>query len=207
MRILLVRHGESEGNAQGIIQGHQDFGLSPLGELQARTTAAHLGGAKVAAIVTSPLRRAAMTAEAIALGTGLVVEELPELMEYDIGAASGLTWVQIRERYPELAAAWARGERRPFPGEEGRDVFHARIARGLAKLREREGTVAAVAHGGVINAICIQVLGIPPHRRGVFSVHNCSITEIVTDRTGSFLIQRQNDTCHLRGLVTTADRG
>lgn len=207
MRLILVRHGQSEGNASGVIQGRLDFGLSPLGEVQARATSERLAGERIDRIITSPLARAAETARLIAEPHGLVVDPEPALLEYDVGLVSGLTGAEIRERYPEVRAAHARGERPKFPGEEDRDRFVVRISALLETLRESKQTTIAVAHGGVISAACSMVLGIDAYRPGVFHAWNCSITELVTDNAGRFVIQRQNDTCHLEGLLTMADRG
>jgi broad specificity phosphatase PhoE len=207
MRLLLVRHGQSEGNASGVVQGHMDFGLSELGQRQARATAERLSELKVDRILTSPLTRAAETARFIAGERGIAVEREPALLEYDIGEASGLTGPQIRERFPEVSAAYARGERPVFPGEEGRDVFHARLGGLLERLQARDETVVAVAHGGVVAAYCYMVFGLDMNRRGMFQVWNCSITEIATDRAGRLVIVRQNDACHLEGIETAVDRG
>lgn len=209
MRLIFVRHGQSEGNASGVVQGRLDFGLSELGYRQAEETAKRLGGEPVSRILTSPLRRASETARLIADPLGMTVEPEPALLEYDIGIVSGLTAVQVRERHPEFAAARARGERPKYPGEEGRDVFQARITAVLDVLRgeEGDGAVVAVAHGGVINAVCAVVLGVDLHGPGRFQVANCSLTELVTDRSGRFVLRRHNDTCHLEDLVTNTDRG
>ncbi len=207
MRLILVRHGESEGNARGVIQGRVDFGLSELGSRQAHATAERLARDPVQRVIASPLLRAAGTAAIIAARHGLAVEPEPGLMEYDIGEASGLTGAELRERHPQVMAAYARGERPRFPGEEGRDVFHARIARVLDSLRLGSETVVVVAHGGVVSALCASVLGIDGHRPGVFQVANCSITEVVTGANGNLVIRVHNDICHLAGLATTRDRG
>ena len=207
MRLILVRHGQSEGNAAGIIQGHTEFGLTELGLIQAKATAERLAREKVDRIASSPLRRAVQTAREVGLTLGLPIEEEPALREYGMGEASGLTGQELRERFPHIVGAYARGERPVFPGEEGRDVFRARLADFLARVQQNDETVIAVAHGGVISALCYDVLGIDAARRGMFMVANCSITEFVRDRSGRLTLARHNDTCHLDGLVTEADRG
>lgn len=209
MRLLLVRHGQSEGNAAGIVQGSMDFGLTELGLIQAQVTAERLAREEVTRIVSSPLRRAADTAHAIGAGAGVAIEFDDGLREYDIGAASGLTAAQIRERSPEVIEARRRGERIPYPGEEGRESFHERLHAVLGRVREREGggTTVAVAHGGVVGAMCQIVVGLGPKHRGLFEAANCSVTEIVLDRGGRLVISRHNDTCHLDGIVTRIDRG
>ncbi len=207
MKLILIRHGESEGNAAGVVQGHLDFGLTALGRAQADATAVYLRGTKVDRLVSSPLRRAFETASLIAGSLGLEVEGDARLMEYDMGAASGLTGPQIRERFPDVVAQWQKGLHPRFPGEEGRDVFSARIATLLQEFVAAGKDVVAVAHGGVVGAFCRGVLGMDPLRRGVFETANCGITEIAIDRQGRPVLQRVNDTCHLGALITMADRG
>jgi len=207
MPLFLIRHGESEGNATGIVQGRLDFGLTELGRAQATATATRLRDAGIGAVVSSPLARAAQTASIIAEALRCEVEYDEGLSEYDVGEASGLSPAQIRERFPEVVAAFRKGLRPAFPGEEGRDAFTARVSATFRRLLERDGAVAAVAHGGVVSSICAQVMGIDPRRLGSFETANCAITEVTRDRAGRAVLMRQNDTCHIDGLVTVVDRG
>ncbi|MEP7216314.1 MAG: histidine phosphatase family protein, partial [Anaerolineaceae bacterium] len=102
MRLILVRHGESEANARGIIQGRLDFGLSELGRLQAQHVAERLMQEEIARLATSPLLRAAQTADVIGAVRGIVPVVEPALVEYDAGEISGLTGDEIRRRHPEV---------------------------------------------------------------------------------------------------------
>ena len=206
MRLILIRHGESEGNAGGFVQGRLDFGLTALGRLQAHATAERFAPESVDRIVSSPLLRASETASIIGASMGKSVEHEPGLMEYDMGAASGLTGVQIREKFPEVIAQFQKGLRPSFPGEEGREAFHARVRAVLDRFSATTETVIAVAHGGVVGAVCQMVVGLDSSRRGAFEAANCSITEIGLDRLGRMVLLRQNDTCHL-DVVTAVDRG
>ncbi len=207
MRLLIVRHGQSEGNATGVIQGHLDFGLSELGWRQAEATAARLARTKIDRVIASPLKRAWDTAGVIAGALGLEAEARPALTEYNIGAISGLTGPQVRERFPEMMAAYQRGERPRFPGEEGREEFLQRVSTALHSLRDTGETVVAVAHGGVVGALCYAALGLDYGRPGMFRVANCSITEFARGRTGRVVVQRVNDVCHLGDLLSDGDRG
>lgn len=207
MRLLLVRHGQSEGNASGIVQGHLDFDLTEIGRMQAEATAERLRTEKIDRIIASPLKRAFHTAAVIAEPHGLEVGPVRDLMEYNLGEVSGLTGAQIREKYPEVGQAFARGARPTFPGEEGREVFAARVRGVVESWAEARETVVAVAHGGVVTAICYAIAGIDARRPGLFEIANCAITEIALDRAGRRLIARHNDTCHLEGLLTRIDRG
>lgn len=207
MRLLLVRHGESEGNANRVFQGRSDFGLTVRGRLQAEHTAEALLGLGVTALVTSPLRRATETARV--LGGALGIEARPDeaLLEYDVGEISGLSVNEVRERFPGLLEAWrASGTRPPLPGEEGRDLFYERISSFLRGLDwKADGVTVAVAHGGVINAACHAVLGIEfadffTTLRS-FAAANCAVTEIRPDFMGRLILARHNDTCHLMDLA------
>ncbi len=207
MRLILVRHGESIGNAAGVLQGRLDYGLSERGLAQAKLTAERLQAEPLVRIVSSPLKRAAETAGFVSTATSLPVQFDDDLAEYDIGEGAGLTPVELRERFPELLQPRPHGERFAFPGEEGRDHFHQRLAGALARYQQLDGLTVAVAHGGVVSAICHLVVGLDLHRRGVFQVGNCSLTEVITDRSGRLMLARHNDMCHLEGIATLADRG
>ena len=197
--LLLVRHGQSEGNAAGVIQGRLDPPLTPLGREQARALAGRLraeGG--VDRIVASPLARARATAEAVAAALGLPLLEEPRLMEYDFGEASGLTPAAVRERHPEWSGGRGDGAERPLlPGEEGVRAFDARVAAVVDDLLALEGRTVAVAHGGVITTALNLAFG----QRGAplrFRMENCAIAEFARDASGRIVVQRQNDDCHLR---------
>ncbi|MCC6416976.1 MAG: histidine phosphatase family protein [Gemmataceae bacterium] len=199
MRLILVRHGQSEGNASGVLQGRLDFGLTPLGVRQSLAVARRLAPVDgPARLLSSPLKRAADTAAVIATRIGLQVQFDTALAEYDVGAVSGLTAAEIRARFPDILDAYRRGDRPSFPGEEGRDHFARRVSSVLDQWQDSGGTVIAVAHGGVIAALCSLVLGLDLHRPGLLEVANCSLTEIVRDPRGRPVLARSNDTCHLQ---------
>jgi broad specificity phosphatase PhoE len=145
-RILVVRHGESEWNAVGRWQGHADPPLSDLGERQARAAVEHLGG--IGAIVASDLARARTTAEIIAqgLGVGPVLVDR-RLRERDVGEWTGLTRVEIDERFP----GYLTNGSRPSGFETAGNLFD-RVHPCLLDLAARHhgANVLAVSHGGVI---------------------------------------------------------
>jgi probable phosphoglycerate mutase len=135
------------------------------------------------------------------------VEHDPDLKEHDIGEVSGLSPREIGERYPELIAARRKGVTVLFPGEEPREAFTTRVRGVIDRLAAQDGTTVVVSHGGVVGAAAHYVLGADGSRRGYFSTDNCSITEIVRDRTGRLVLLRFNDTCHLGALSTDFDGG
>jgi broad specificity phosphatase PhoE len=200
-RVLLVRHGESVANALRIWQGHADYPLSERGITEARAVAAALANRPIAAIWASPLKRAAHTAGAIAESLGLSTLHDQRLMEVDVGAASGLTSDEVHARFPQRAESLARGVRWTFPGQEHPEAFHDRIHQTLGALLALDGDIVAVTHGGVIGHLAADILGIGHDNVWPFSIENCSITEIVTNRQGRLALARLNDTCHLVGLT------
>ena len=207
MHLILVRHGESLGNAAGVLQGRLDFGLSLLGERQAELTAERLRGSGASRVVSSPLLRASTTAALIAQALEVELQLDPDLAEYDIGEAAGLTPTELRAKFPEILAARTTGARFAYPGEEGRENFQARLASAVERFGALDGTTIAVAHGGVISAVCHMIVGLDLNRPGAFMVGNCSLTEVTKDRAGRLVLSKHNDVCHLEGIETMLDRG
>jgi len=170
-RVLLLRHGQSEWNADGRWQGQADPALTDLGRLQAAHASRSLG--VVDAIVTSDLQRAAETAAIIAgeLGVGPIVLD-PDLRERHAGEWQGLTRAEIERAWPgyleppppvegtPAAAAGAPrteadGPRRRPPGWESDESLVERATAALARLHELvpDGEVLAVTHGGLVYAL------------------------------------------------------
>lgn len=148
-RLLVIRHGQSEWNADGRWQGQENPPLTELGRSQALEAAGAIGA--VDAIYASPLDRAFSTASIIAeaIGVGPVITA-PGLMERNAGEWQGLTWKQIEEAYPGYLDA----RRRP-PSWEPDDQVDARVFTALDEIADSHdgGMVLAVAHAGVIYTI------------------------------------------------------
>jgi broad specificity phosphatase PhoE len=148
-RVLLVRHGQSEWNADGRWQGQADPPLTDLGRAQARHAARALG--VVDAIVSSDLGRALDTAMTLAgeLGVGPVVVD-PDLRERHAGDWQGLTRVQIEEGWP----GYLDDRRRP-DGWEADELLLARATAALVRIHELapRGEAIAVTHGGLIYVV------------------------------------------------------
>ena len=105
-RILLVRHGETDWNATGRIQGHNDTPLNAAGRQQALRAAQRLALQPVRGLYSSDLARAYETAMIIGEPLGLTVVTSPRLRERRYGAWEGLTAAEIQARYPEQFAMW-----------------------------------------------------------------------------------------------------
>ncbi len=200
MRLYLVRHGETEFNKKGLALGQADVDLNDTGRWQAARLAEAFGDERLDAVYSSPLSRARETAEAIATRHDLTVGAVPDLIEMNIGEVEGLTFAQVRERFPALAQNWARPDGPTFrmPGGEALVDVQQRALSVLESLRGSDGgrAVVAVSHNFVILSLLASVLGIElAHFRALRqALAAVSTLEISAKRT---TILRLNDTCHL----------
>jgi len=116
-RVLLIRHGETEWNREGRMQGHIDIPLSQEGVTQALRLAERFAGEAFDALVSSDLRRAFQTAERIAAGSGRPVLVDARLRERNLGVLQGLTREESARAYPEVTGATSKAKRSSrFPG-------------------------------------------------------------------------------------------
>jgi len=159
--LVVVRHGESEGNAKGLVQGRLPFPLTERGRAQAQRVADVIGalGWHPEKVVTSPLRRCAETAEVLASGLGFP-PPLPDpaFTEIDCGEATGRSFADLEREHPGFF-------RRPAPqwlgfrefGGESDDHVLSRVREGLDRL---DGSVLLVTHGAVFKAVLSHLLGL-----------------------------------------------
>ena len=151
--ILLARHGETDWNRENRFQGHADPPLNETGRAQAADLAGALANEPLAAVYSSPLRRAFETAQIVGAPHGLEPVPVDALREVDVGSWQGLTRAEIEERFPEQFARWLDYEQGWDDGESydemGRRVLAALLE--LAATHEGE-RILAVSHGGPVRA-------------------------------------------------------
>lgn len=156
MRLLLVRHGETNWNLTGRYQGRADVALCSEGVATARRVAERLTGTAFAFLVASPLQRAGSTAAVIAEALGGLSPVVDSrLTEIDFGEWQGLTQEQVKARWPQLLRRWKRTpERVRFPGGESLNDALERLydfLQGPPWTRfSGSGDILAVSHGGTI---------------------------------------------------------
>jgi probable phosphoglycerate mutase len=200
MKLYCVRHGETDYNRAGRIQGQSESELSPLGRRQNEAVAAALAGRGCDAVFASPLSRARESALCIAERLNLEVRLDPRLMEINAGVFQGHAWAEIEAKFPEAAARW-RSEDADYriPGGESRRDVMERAAAAFRAIRESGyRSVVVVAHGGSLSAAFKALLEIPAHRNP-FSLSNGSISTAVWE--SQFRLLALNETGHLDGLV------
>jgi alpha-ribazole phosphatase len=167
MRLVLVRHAETEEAARGRCYGSLDVGLSATGTAQCARLAHELADELVTAVVSSPRTRALQTAHVIAERHGVDVRVDPALQELDFGELEGRTYDEIAASMPDLYAAWmTQPTRVRFPGGESYADLERRALRAVEMLRRelRGGTVVVVTHGGIVRAVLADVLAVPEDR-------------------------------------------
>lgn len=166
-RIFLVRHGETDWNLAGRLQGTHDIPLNDLGREQAADTARVVerlsGGARHLDFVASPLSRAAQTMAILRAELGLPPDTFrrdPRLREISFGRWEGSTWPELRRRDPvNLAARDADPWNFAPPGGESYTELSTRV---LAAIGELQGDSVVVTHGGVVRAMLHAFAGMPP---------------------------------------------
>jgi alpha-ribazole phosphatase len=179
--IYIVRHGATDWNESGRIQGHIDPPLNATGRAQARLVGTRLAELGATALYSSDLQRAYQTAQAIGWETGLRVVQKPGLREINFGVWQGLTSPQIRERDPEVYAA-----RRANPYDvapAGAETWRQFYARALCAVSEILAATEAerlivVTHSGVCTVLGLHAQGLDCTGKRTFDSHNCGIHTI-----------------------------
>jgi probable phosphoglycerate mutase len=208
VRLLLVRHGESEWNASGRLQGQADPPLSALGRHQAAHMAARLVDEGVDVIVASDLQRAMDTASALADAVRLDILPREDLREVDLGSWTGVSRDELEQQDP---GAWRRWRIEGIEGWDGGERYEqamVRVGHAISQLAAQfEGeTVVAVTHGGCIRLATCHLLGMPAAELGrIMSIGNASITEFLVEPDGTGRVVRLNDCAHLLEPTTADD--
>ena len=161
-RLILVRHGETEGESSIRYHGRTDVALSELGRAQMRLAARAIHSPRAiefAHVFSSPLVRASEGARIVA-GESASMITIEEFAEVHFGLFEGLTADEIRHRYPDEFARWNADRLAPsysYPEGESRAAFAQRVERGLTRMlahwTPRDDDALLVAHRGVIRAI------------------------------------------------------
>ncbi|MBG93552.1 MAG: hypothetical protein CL792_06190 [Chloroflexi bacterium] len=196
MALILVRHGQSEGNVKEIITGSMNVGLTEHGYKQAKLVGMKLSVEPITAVYTSSRIRAIETGSAIAMHHKLDTKPLAEFDEYMYGDAEGMTWNEFAKQYPRNLENWGIDA---VPGEEGRQNFRDRVAIAFDFLSEKHKDDLAViaCHGGTILHILGHILGTSAIEIPRFRIGNCSLTKVLYENNRNVIVNA-NDTCHLQ---------
>ena len=198
-RIFLWRHPEVAAAKEGKFWGHTDVGLSKKGQKQIKEAVKRMAGEKLAAVYSSDLTRAAQMADAIARSQRprRKNEQLKELRELSLGIWEGMTYTQIRRKYPRELEARAR-DLPNFSVQDGESLndMAERVVPAMTEIvrANKGGDVCVVAHGGVNRVFLSAIMGAPLDR--VFRIEQSyaclNIIDVYSD--GTPVIKRVNET-------------
>jgi broad specificity phosphatase PhoE len=204
--VLLVRHGQSKGNAERRFGGHTATPLSARGHRQAELTARTLKSESLTAIYSSDLARAIETARPLSKLTGLPIHGANAFRERSVGVMEGLTFEAAAQQHPEQYAALLR---RDFEHVlTGGESYRQLLDRARQKLDEiidqnRGGKIAVFSHTGTICILALHLMGAldAPELKPVWiSSGNCGISKFELRDDGFVRVLCVNDTSHLSGI-------
>ncbi|MEI3613746.1 histidine phosphatase family protein [Pseudogracilibacillus sp. SO30301A] len=185
--ICIIRHGETDWNREGRMQGIADIPMNPTGKEQAEKCATFLAQSNWDVIISSPLTRAKETSLIINKKLQLPIIEMAAFKERDYGDAEGMTREEREAMFPD----------REFPNQESRESLTTRVMGGIQKLHDTYpgGKVLLVAHGGVINAI-LATISNGDIGSGKTSLSHACISNIYYDQD-KWMIKNYNQITHL----------
>lgn len=198
---LLLRHGQTPLSVERRFAGRGDIPLTETGRRQAEAAAARLGArGGIDVIVSSPLRRARRTAEAVAEATGAALVVDDDLVEADFGEWEGLSFAEASAKSPDEVAAWLGNADAAPPGGESFAAAARRVLRALDRLLGAypDRTLVLVSHVTPIKTLLCRALLAPP--AALFRIHLdvASLCEVDWFADGPALVRSVNDTAHLR---------
>jgi broad specificity phosphatase PhoE len=184
-RVFIVRHGETDYNAEGRWQGQIDVPLNALGLAQAEKLAAYFANTKLDAIFSSDLSRAYQTALAVANVKNLSIIKEARLREMALGEFEGLTRTELDEKFPQEVASWDASEDFAPPKGESRNQTRARMLEAWQELiaHDKHETILLISHGGAMRQLLTAL--IPAQMEKVRFTNTCIS-----------LLERQNDGWH-----------
>ena len=192
LRLLLIRHGETDWSREGRFCGRSDPPLNENGFQQARALAEYLQGQALTAGYVSPARRAHQTAEAlrVAAQLGLAFIDCAELQEQDFGEWEGRTSAEVARADGVRWSEWQSGALAAPPGGEALVAVAERALNWVNRVTHlyTSGTVVAVAHGGVLQAILCGLLGTPLRPLWPYRLAASGVAEVWLYPAGAVLV-------------------
>ena len=201
-RFFLIRHGQTGWNREARFRGRVDIELDDAGMRQAEAAAERLAQCGAAAVYSSPLKRALMTAEPIARRIGLEVSPLEGINDMDFGVWEGRSVDEVREQDKELFDIWRKDpDRVRIPGGETLEEVRDRVAATVDDLAARhdDGTVLLVTHRVVCKVLLCHLLGLDNSHFWQIAQDTAAVSLFYTGG-GRSTVSLVNDTCHLKGL-------
>ena len=206
MKLVIIRHAESEWNPVGRYQGLLDPDLTERGIQQAKALGRELRREGISHLYTSPLARTRHTAEIVSTFIGTKPVEDRRVIEIDHGKWSGLLVDEVREKFGDEFEIWMNSPQdASFEGGESLKDVLARVGEFIEYVRQRHRgeTVGVVSHTVPIRCMICYILGIDLSRFWSFGCDNASYSVVYFEESRNVL-QRLNITCHLGDLYVEA---
>lgn len=197
MKLILVRHGEADDSRR--YWGKTDTELTAKGREQAAKLGRYLKNEKIDAVYASTLKRVLDTAEAITANHKFEIIKCPELDEVNFGQLEGLTFEEICQSHPDLAAKWAESSHLlDFPDGDNFESFSQRVADFLKRLEGHSDgeTVLVVGHGGSFRLLLCYMLGLDLKHWCQFNVKLASVS-VMEGGVGTAILYKLSDVSHL----------
>ena len=187
--ILAVRHGETQWNTAGKMQGHLNSDLTDKGIMQARTAAKNLQKLQIDKFYCSDLARATQTASIITESLGIPYEEVQDLRERNLGVFQGLTRDDAKFKYPDAYRSYKQYPHYQIPDGESFAEQYNRCVQCIESIaKQNQGkTILIVTHGGILSCLMYKTFRLPLYQERVFKIPNASINK--------FLISENNEWC------------
>ena len=201
-RVILIRHGETDWNAEGRIQGHLPVPLNARGIAQADALANHLRNVMFDAVYSSDLLRARQTAEAIVCHTGHDIRDDERLREWDLGSLSGLLRSQAERDYPQAAEIYRNYQvDEPMPGGESIRHRFERVTGAVSDIaaHHRGECVLVVSHGGPLGDCYRRATGKGVEERMKIDLFNAAINRLRIDGD-DWTLESWAETGHLAAI-------
>ncbi len=202
--IILIRHGETKGNREGLFRGQMDFPLNENGLNQARDLAFALANYAVTAVYSSPLARALTTAQIVARPHNLEVEIEPGFTNIHLGAWQGKPKAEIKEKFPELWHLWVtEPERLQLPAGETLQDVQDRSFKALERIVQKNSgrIVAVVSHRAVLKPLLARALGVAAPYFWKFHLDNGSYSILEYDVERGYILTLLNEIHHLKDFI------
>ena len=206
VKIILIRHGETDWNREQIFRGRIDVALNEVGLAQAGAVKESLKDVKIDRIYSSPLSRAFKTASVLGESRSLEVEKEKGFIDIDFGKWQGLSHEKVKEEHNNLYETWlAEPHKVVFPEGESLEDVCKRSMEALEKIiKNHPGETLAIVSHRVLNKVLLcAILGLKLSRFWYIKQDTCAINRFEY-KDGNYYLTLINDTCHLKEVEGTS---
>ncbi len=206
VKVILIRHGETDWNTQQIFRGKIDIPLNESGLAQARAVRESLKDREIDRIYSSPLSRALETARILGENRNLKIETEEAFIDIDFGRWQGLSHQKVREAHKDLYEMWLSNPQTvTFPEGESLETVRTRSGKALEEIvKNHPGETLAIVSHRVLNKVLLcAVLGVELSHFWYIRQDTCAIN-VFEYKDGAFYLTLLNDTCHLKNIEGTS---